>query len=378
MKVVLIGSMASSMIIFRADLIKMLSKQGHDIYAFATDYDDKSRSEIIKLGGKPVCYTFSRSGLNPFGDLLNTFKLSQQLKKIQPDVTFSFFSKPSIFGSLASMIAGVKNIHGMLEGLGYVFTEQPNGVRLKIKVLKKIQIFLYKLVFPHLKTLILLNEDDRRDLVIKYNIKIKKCHVLGGIGLNLYDYPKAPLPTDGVSFIFVARLLAEKGVNEYISAAKIVKQKYPEIKFYMLGSIDKENPGSITEAELSILIDSNIIIYPGNVSNVAEWVSKSSVFVLPSYYREGVPRSTQEAMAIGRAILTTDSPGCRDTVVHGINGYLVPIWSPMKLADKMIELINNPEKVANMGEESYKMACDKFDATKNNRKLLKMLDLEME
>ena len=375
MKIALIGTAANCVVGFRADLIKSLHQQGHTVYALALDYDDNTRMQVTNLGAIPVDYKFSRTGLNPLKDFLDTYALSKQLKRLAPDLVFSYFSKPSIFGTLAAVMAGVKKRYAMLEGLGYLFTEQPQGVSRKVRLLKKIQVMLYRCIFPSLDALILLNPDDRHDLLVNCKINVKKAHVLGGIGLNLADYPFTPPPTSPVSFIFIARLLAEKGVHEYVAAAKIVKAKYPETRFYMLGAIDTKNPGSLTVKCLNNLIEDDIIIAPGHVSNVAEWIAKSSVFVLPSYYREGIPRSTQEAMAMGRAVLSTDVPGCRETVVQGVNGYLVKRWSHAELAEKMCELIENPQKITDMGLASYQLAQERFDADKVNNRLLELLEI---
>ena len=375
MKIALIGTAANCVVGFRADLIKSLHQQGHTVYALALDYDDNTRMQVTNLGAIPVDYKFSRTGLNPLKDFLDTYALSKQLKRLAPDLVFSYFSKPSIFGTLAAVMAGVKKRYAMLEGLGYLFTEQPQGVSRKVRLLKKIQVMLYRCIFPSLDALILLNPDDRHDLLVNCKINVKQAHVLGGIGLNLADYPFTPPPTSPVSFIFIARLLAEKGVHEYVAAAKIVKAKYPETRFYMLGAIDTQNPGSLTVKCLNNLIEDDIIIAPGHVSNVAEWIAKSSVFVLPSYYREGIPRSTQEAMAMGRAVLSTDVPGCRETVVQGVNGYLVQRWSHAELAEKMCELIENPQKITDMGLASYQLAQERFDADKVNNRLLELLEI---
>ncbi|HEI9728703.1 TPA: glycosyltransferase family 4 protein [Serratia marcescens] len=375
MKIALIGTAANCVVGFRADLIKSLHQQGHTVYALALDYDDNTRMQVTNLGAIPVDYKFSRTGLNPLKDFLDTYTLSKQLKRLAPDLVFSYFSKPSIFGTLAAVMAGVKKRYAMLEGLGYLFTEQPQGVSRKVRLLKKIQVMLYRCIFPSLDALILLNPDDRHDLLVNCKINVKQAHVLGGIGLNLADYPFTPPPTSPVSFIFIARLLAEKGVHEYVAAAKIVKAKYPETRFYMLGAIDTQNPGSLTGKCLNNLIEDDIIIAPGHVSNVAEWIAKSSVFVLPSYYREGIPRSTQEAMAMGRAVLSTDVPGCRETVVQGVNGYLVKRWSHAELAEKMCELIENPQKITDMGLASYQLAQERFDANKVNNRLLELLEI---
>lgn len=375
MKVVFIGTVASSFYGFRADLIRTLLKKGYQVYAFTSEYTAEDLKKIEKLGATPITYTLNRGGLNPLADIVATYRLSKKIKTINPDLVFSYFSKPVIFGTLAAKLAQVPRVIGMLEGLGYTFTEQLEGLSKKTQLIKKIQVFLYKIALPQLDQLIFLNPDDPKDLLEKYAINVKNVEVLGGIGLNLDHYKYSENFNSNISFIFIARLLAEKGIHDYIKAAKIVKEKYPSVKFTVLGAIDKEALGSLKEEELESLVKTNIIEYPGHVSNVSEWIENSSVFVLPSYYREGVPRSTQEAMAIGRAVITTDVPGCRETVVDGVNGFLVPKWNPEALAEKMIYFIENPEQTQVMGAESYKIAVEKFDAEKVNQRLMNILGL---
>jgi glycosyltransferase involved in cell wall biosynthesis len=373
MKIALIGTTAACVLGFRADLIRALVENGHSVYAFALDYDSASRESVKALGGIPVDYHISRAGLNPFNDLIATLKLSRIIRSIGPDMVFSYFAKPVIFGTFAAVLAGVKRRVGMLEGLGYVFTELSEGMGFKRKLLKWVQVQLYRLSFPFLERLILLNKDDQIDLVDKYKLRVKKVSVLGGIGLKLADYPYSTPSVSPVSFIFVGRLLAEKGVHFFIAAARIVKAQFPDSRFVMLGGIDESNPGGLKARDLDQLKMEGVIEHPGHVSDVVGWVSSASVFVLPSYYREGVPRSTQEAMAIGRAILTTDVPGCKDTVVDGKNGFLVAPWSAEDLAEKMIHLIKRPDDIVQMGLASYAMAQDKFDAGVVNQRLMSYL-----
>ena len=375
MKVIMVGTVASSFYGFRADLICTLLKKGHKVYAFTSESTAEDLKKIEQLGAIPITYTLNRGGLNPLADIFATYQLAKKIKVINPDLVFSYFSKPVIFGTLAAKLAKVPHVIGMLEGLGYTFTEQPEGLSKKTQLIKKIQVFLYKIALPQLDQLIFLNPDDPKDLLEKHAIIAKNVEVLGGIGLNLDHYKYSENFNSNISFIFIARLLAEKGIHDYIKAAKIVKEKYPSVKFTVLGAIDKEALGSLKEEELENLVKTNIIEYPGHVSNVSEWIENSSVFVLPSYYREGVPRSTQEAMAIGRAVITTDVPGCRETVVDGVNGFLVPKWNPEALAEKMIYFIENPDQIQLMGAESYKIAVEKFDAEKVNQRLVNMLGL---
>lgn len=369
MKIALIGTTAACVLGFRADLIRALVKEGHQVFALALDYGADTRAKVRKLGAEPVDYEFSRAGLNPLGDIINTCKLSKLLKIIAPDIVFSYFAKPVIFGTLAAKLAGVKRRLGMLEGLGYVFTEQPGGASFKAKLLKRVQVFLYRVSFPFLERLIFLNKDDCIDLVEKYNIKVSQVSVLGGIGLELSDYPYSMPPKMPVSFIFIGRLLAEKGVNEFIEAARLVKSQCADAKFVMLGGLDESNPGGLTAEGVRLLIDEGVVDHRGYVDDVVSWIAGSSVFVLPSY-REGVPRSTQEAMAVGRAVITTDVPGCRETVIDGINGFLVPPWSPERLAEKMMFFINNPDQIELMGLQSFRIAQESFDATAVNQRLM--------
>lgn len=374
--VVVIGTVASSFYGFRADLIRAMREKQYTVYAFTSEYTDPDLKKIESLGAIPVPYELNRGGLNPLADIVATYKLSKKIRDIKPDLVFSYFSKPVIFGTIAAKLVKVPKIVGMLEGLGYTFTQQPEGLGKKTELIKKIQVLLYKFSLPHLDKLIFLNPDDPKDLIDEYAINVRKVEVLGGIGLNLKEYPYQSIINiqQPINFLFIGRLLKEKGVHDFLNAAKIVKEKYPETQFTILGAIDPHNLGALTQSELNELIESNLINYPGHVDNVKDWIAACHVFVLPSY-REGVPRSTQEAMAIGRAVITTDVPGCRETVEHGVNGFLVAKWNPEALAEKMIYFIEHPEQIEKMGCESYKIAQDKFDAEKVNQRLLNTLGL---
>ncbi|MDW7795349.1 glycosyltransferase family 4 protein [Morganella morganii] len=372
MKIALIGTTAISQLNFRKELIKKLVSSGHDVFCFSIDYSELTRKKIIELGAIPVDYQLSRSGINPFSDIVNTIKLYFILKQLNLDLVLSYFSKPAIFGSLAAKLAKVPQRYAMLEGLGYCFTEQPDGLPLRKKIIKSIQIMLYKISFSTINGLILLNKNDHADLVEKYKINVDT-FIWGGIGLNLDDFIRTDISiNDRISFLFIGRLLKEKGIYEIINAASKIKQIYPEVEFIVLGDIDKANPSSLTEIELKSLINHHIITYPGFVKNIQEWISKSNVFVLPSY-REGLPRSTQEAMAMGLAIITTDVPGCRDTVIDGLNGLIIQPWSSQDLYNKMVYLINNPDLISQMGKESYSLARNNYDQNKTNKELLDFL-----
>lgn len=377
MKILIIGTTPSSFYRFRADLINSLINLQHDVYAFTDSYNANELTKIETLGVTVIPYRLSRGGLNPLEDIKSTILLAKKIRAIKPDIVLSYFVKPVIFGTLAAKLARVPKTIGMLEGLGYTFTDQPKGLNNKTQAIKSIQIALYKLALPQLNHLIFLNPDDPKDLLERYSIKVKNMYILGGIGLNLEEYAyKAPPNRNFINFLFIGRLLKEKGIHEFITAAKLVKQIYPNTKFTILGSIDEANPGALKKAELNQLVSSSVINFPGHVDNVHEWIANCDVFVLPSY-REGFPRSTQEAMAIGRPVITTDVPGCRETVVDGVNGFLVEKWNPKVLAEKMIYFIENPDQIEKMGLESYKIAQKKFDANEVNKRLLNILGVKI-
>lgn len=372
MKVSLIGTTAAYVVNFRSDLIGELVRQGHTVYVFALDYCDSTRNAVASLGAVPVQYTFSRAGLNVVSDMVNTFKLTFQLKKIAPDVVFAYCTKPVIFGTFAAAMAGVKKRVGMLEGLGYAFTYNPRGKWLRKILVRHAQLMLYRVALPLLTRLVFLNADDPKDLLQRHNLRVKNLSVLGGIGLDLNAFVYSKPSVNPIRFIFVGRLLAEKGVHEYVEAARFVKLRHPLVEFVMLGGLDEDNPSGLSSRALADLVEAGVVTHPGHVDNVGEWLSQSSVFVLPSY-REGIPRSTQEAMAIGRPVITTDMPGCRETVVDGKNGFLVPPWCASTLAEKMEYFIEHPEQIEIMGLASYAMAQEKFDVQKVNGKLIEYL-----
>lgn len=374
MKVALIGTVASSLLGFRKELITDLLDSGHRVFAFAIDYDDESFKAVEKLGAIPVKYSMSRAGANPVQDLWCSFKLYKQLQELSPDRVLTFFVKPVIFASLAARLAGVPVVVGMLEGLGIAFTQQPGRTPARTRAIKRVQLFLYKLVLPWLDRVIFLNQDDANELMCQHGIRLKNTYMLGPIGLNLNHFRFAPPKRSPVTFIFIGRLLREKGIFEYTQAAKLVRLKHPKTIFKAVGDIDSTNPGSIQPHDIGRFKSEGNVEFIGYSDDVRSHIAESSVFVLPSY-REGFPRSTQEAMAMGRPVITTDVPGCRQSVLDGINGFIIPPWDEKALAARMTYFIEHPDQIIAMGRRSHAIAQRTFDATTVNRKILKTLKL---
>jgi glycosyltransferase involved in cell wall biosynthesis len=370
LKLAIISVRAASLLGFRGPLIRMLVEKNIEVFALASDYDDSSRAAVTALGAKPIDITLTRTGMNPFEDFLNMLRLARILRRLKPDVSFGYYIKPVIFGTVAAWRAGVPHRVALIEGLGFVFTEDGKPLSIKRKILRIIVSSLYRFALSKAHNVVFLNADDIRDFDRWGIVAQEKSIELGGIGVDLEEWAFTAPQADTPRFLFIGRLLAEKGLHDFIAAARSVKAAHPRAQFIVLGDVDS-NPGGIGTAQMQAWVDEGLITWPGHVA-VQPWLQACSVFVLPSY-REGVPRSTQEAMAIGRPIITTDAPGCRQTVDEGVNGYLVPVRNPEALAHAMLRFIEQPELIAQMGKESRRLAEERFDVHKVNAKLMEIL-----
>ncbi|NER46566.1 MAG: glycosyltransferase family 4 protein [Symploca sp. SIO1A3] len=373
-RVAVIGTISSSMVSFRGSLLADLKGQGCEVFAFAIDYDAETEAKVKQLGAQPVLYQLERTGTNPIRDLSSTLQLIRLLKQYKIDTVFSYFIKPVIYASLAAKIAGVPNRFALLPGLGYAFTKTlEQQTTLKQRVVEIVVRQLLKSSLQQNKRVFLYNPDDIKEVLQSKLVEPQKVCRLNGTGIQLKDYPFIAPWNSPITFLLAARLLVEKGIREFAQAAAKIKPLYPHTHFILLGNLDT-NPGSLTEEQIQNWTKDGIIEWPGHVPDIRPWLKKTSVYVLPSY-REGVPRSTQEALAMGRAVITTNAPGCRETVKDGVNGYLVPVRDVDALAVAMIQFIKQPTLIANMGRESRKLAEEKFDVCKINAKLLHEMGL---
>lgn len=373
MRFAFITSQAFSISNFRGPLIKDLVSRGIEVLAIAPDYDEETRGSVNALGAVPIDCSFSRTGMNPFSDGLDTLRLTMLLRRLQPDLTFVYFIKPVIFGTLSAWLAGVPQRVAMIEGLGYVFTSSTSREPLRRKVLRSLVSRLYRFALARADKIFFLNSEDIDQFVGADLVQESKVIKLGGIGVDLAEWPFMEPVVQPVTFLLAARLLREKGIVEYVEAARLVKARHPEIRFVLLGGVDP-NPGALGQLEVEAWVAEGLVEWPGHVA-VKPWLAQTSVYVLPSYYREGVPRSTQEAMAMGRAVITTDAPGCRETVQKGVNGFLVPVRDVSALANAMLQFVETPGLIETMGLESRRMAEERFDAHKINARLLSILGI---
>ena len=247
----------------------------------------------------------------------------------------------------------------MVTGVGYAFTSKTCKARLIRIVLSA----LYRIAFLCADLVVFQNRDDREQFLKGKLVREHKCRTVNGSGVNMEKFPVAPYP-EQMTFFMLSRIMYSKGIREYLQACEIVKAKHPEVRCMLLGACEGIQD-SISEDDLKSYVDRGIIEHSGETDKVADYYAQCSVYVLPSY-REGTPRTVLEAMSMGRAVITTDAPGCRETVIDGVNGYLVPIQDAKAVADRMVRFIENPELVESMGRKSLEYCRQKFDVCKVN------------
>lgn len=374
-KILIIGGNCESLINFRGELIKSFISQKLKVYACAGGESDHLKNWFNKEGVKFIPLPLNRTGVNPFNDLTFFYKLLFTIKKINPDIVLAYTVKPIVYGILASRICKVKNCYALITGLGYAFMPAKSIKRRFVNIIVK---FLYKLSLKNINSVFFQNEDDlnfffKKEIIPK-SVKVKKVNG-SGVDLDYYAYKKPSSNEGGVNFLLIARLLKDKGIYEYVRAASIIHKIFPKknISFSILGPFDS-NPESISFEEVKQWKSKGLIKYLGESDDVRPYIEKCSVYVLPSY-REGMPRSVLEAMSMGRAIITTDVPGCRETVIPGKNGYLVKVRSSKELASAMIKFIDNNKLVNEMGLYSRKLACENFNVHEVNSIMLEEMKI---
>ncbi len=367
MKIAIISPKNRTTYNFRGDLIREIIRRKHTVIATGPNKIDVEN--VINLGVDFVEIPMKKNGVNVASDLIYFFRLFRFFKIHKPDVVLGYTIKPVVYGSIAAKIAGVKNINSMITGAGYVFISKTK----KAKLVKIIVNFLYKLGLACSNNVIFQNSDDLDEFVKNKLVKKEKCSIVNGSGVNMERFSPAQLP-EKTTFFMLSRVMFSKGIREYLEAAKKVKEIHPEVVFILLGACENIQD-SISREELQPYIDNGIIEYYGETPDVRGFYKKCSVYVLPSY-REGTPRTVLEAMATKRPIITTDAPGCRETVIDGENGFLVKAKDVDSLYKKMLYFIDNPNIITEMGQKSLEYCKEKFDVEKVNNNLLNIMKVE--
>lgn len=368
-RIVVVGSLAESLTIFRGALIKKMLTAGHEVIACAPDADQRTRAALYAMGVDYWDIKLERVGMNALHDIRSFLDLYRLFRQIKPDVFLGYTIKPVVYGATAARLAGVPAIFSMIEGLGYAFL----GKGIKSKLAGAVASVLYRLALLCSRKVFFLNHDDLAVFLQRRLVKQEQVVMLNGIGVDLKRFTEAEFPQQ-ISFLLIARLLRDKGVREYTAAAQTVKQRYPQVRFRLVGWIDEENPATISQAELNAWVESGVVEYLGRLDDVRPAIADASVYVLPSYH-EGMPVTVMEAMAMGRPVITTDAPGCREAVQDGDSGLLVAVGDVEALVQAMTYFIENVYEIERMGHASRRISEEKFDVHKVNSKMLAAMGL---
>jgi len=361
------GGLARSLVNFRGHLLKRLCALGHDVIACAGDNDPAVRTQLQAWGVRFRAVPLSRTGRNPIQELAVVRNLTHVLAEERPDVYLGYTVKPVIYGGWAAASAGVPRRVALVTGLGSAFLPSD----WKGRALRCVVVELYRSALSRYQRVVFQNPDDCNEFVSRRLVSTEQLARVNGSGIDLREFPVAALPDDRPRFLLIARLLREKGIAEYAEAARRVKQAYPEAVCQLLGP-PYDSPCAIPVSQIREWERTCGLEYIGETDDVRPAIAASNVYVLPSY-REGVPRSTQEAMGMGRPIITTDVPGCRETVIAERNGLLVPSQDSGQLADAMMRLASDPLLRATMGRESRRLAEERFDVHQVNQELVDLL-----
>jgi len=364
-----IGVEPQSLIHFRGALLSDLVTHKVDVGAVSLPISDEVQQQLTEKNVSHHAITFERNGLNPIADMKTFIALWRLFRQQRPDFVLSYTIKPVIWGGLAARLLNIR-FYALITGLGFAF----QGKTWRRKLLTTLVSALYKLALSKADKVIFQNNDNRLRFIELKIVADEKTAVVNGSGVDIdafsYQEPTAPVD-NAVVFLCIARLLGEKGLREYAQAAMIVKRTFPQAQFWLVGPQDS-SPDGIALTEVNDWVKQGYIHYLGATKDVRPYLQACHVYVLPSYH-EGLPRSTIEAMAVGRAIVTTNAVGCKETVEEGVNGFKIDVKDSHALADRLIELIEHPAQIPIMGLASRQLAEQRFDVRQVNAQLLTLM-----
>ena len=368
-RLALLASYPESIVKFRGNLIVDLGARQVDTLVVAPGLTEGQLvREVRALGATPINIPMRRTGMNPLQDMRYVHALYRFFRSHKPNYMLAYTVKPVIYGMLAGWMAGVPRRFALITGLGYAFTGDREGI------VKRIVGMLYRISLRRAHKVFFQNPDDERYFfeagILPHSVPSV---VINGSGVDVEAYAFHPVDIGPTSFLMIGRLLGDKGVREYVDAARVVKLAFPSVSFRLAGWID-ENPDAIAISELDAWISEGVIDFLGKLDDVRPAIAQATVYVLPSH-REGTPRTVLEAMAMGRAIITTDAPGCRETVVDAENGFLVPVKSVEALVRAMHKFIVEPPLASRMGLRSRQIAERKYDVCKVNAMMLGEMEI---
>ncbi|KAA6349621.1 N N'-diacetylbacillosaminyl-diphospho-undecaprenol alpha-1 3-N-acetylgalactosaminyltransferase [termite gut metagenome] len=364
-KILFIGNTAWSMYNFRRVVFSRLISIGYSITIISPE-DFVFQEKLRELGCNCLSLNISAKGINPLNDIKLASRIRVIIHKVKPDFCFFYTIKPNIYGSIVVGAMHIPHI-AVTTGLGYIF--------LNTNIISFIAKRLYKFAFKNPLEVWFLNEDDKDSFLQANLLKERKAFVLKGEGVDLNHFSYSMERNTTVSFILIGRMLWDKGVKEYVEAAKELKRIYPNVKFKLLGFIGIDNPSAISKIQIEMWIKEGIVEYLGTTDDVRPFIEESSCVVLPSFYREGVPLSLLEGAAMGKPLIATNAIGCKETINDGITGFLCkPKDSKdLALAMKKIILMSHEERVF-MGMAGRKKMENEFDVNLVVKQYLRTLN----
>ena len=374
-RILVANGIGDTFLSFRGPLVRALAARGHEVIV-STPHPEQASAEALTasiraLGAEPVLSPLKRTSLDPLGEHRARTHWRRLIEECRPDALLASNPKPVFHLPPIAAKAGVARRVALITGLGYAFV----GTSAKARLLRAVACHLYKRALAASTAIVFQNDDDRAEFARRRLLPAgRPVDLVGGSGVDLAAFPETPPPAGAPTFLMVARLLGDKGVREFAAAARIVRAKRPDCRFRLVGWIDG-NPAAIRRDELDAWIAAGDVHWAGRLDDVRPELAACSVFVLPSY-REGTPRSTLEALAVGRPVVTTDVPGCRTTVIEGENGLLVPPRDATALAAAMLRLAEDAPLRERMGRASRALAASRFDVDAVNRTLIARLEGE--
>ncbi|MDD3401319.1 MAG: glycosyltransferase family 4 protein [Eubacteriales bacterium] len=363
MKIAIVAVSAEDVYKSRREFMCGLLDLGHELLVLTPDSWDATK--FFLCGAVQMRTIFmQRTGSNPLSDRKTYRDCKRIFREEKPDMVYAFSGAKAVIYGLMAKPKGCKG-YCTINGLGSVFRSEGG---LKNRLVRLVMEMLYTMALKKSDGVMFQNCDDLEVFVNKRLLSREKTSIINGSGVNLDKFALTPMPNKA-SFLFVGRLLFDKGIAEFIAAAKATKEKYPQAQFSVVGPLDS-NPTAIKIEDMDEC--SNVVEYHGKRDDVDRFYRECSVFVLPSYH-EGTPRTVLEAMATGRAIITTDAPGCRETVKDGDNGFLIPVGDSKTLEEKMLWCIEHGDEVKRMGQRSRTIAEEKYDVNKVNAQMRRIM-----
>jgi len=351
-RIVLVANTSWSMIKFRLGVMKSLVEAGYEVIVIAPR--DKHSDDFNELGCHYIELKMDNKGSNIFNDLKLIYRLQKVYKKLNPDLIFHYTIKPNIYGSFAAKIAKKRSI-AVVTGLGYTFIHD--------SITAKIAKFLYKASLKYAQEVWFINIEDKNKFLLAELVVEEQMNFLPSEGINLETF--APIKVkrkDNIfRFILIARLLWDKGVGEYVKAAKILTKKYSNVEFQLVGFIDAQNPKAISREQVDDWVAKGYVNYLGPTDDVKPFIAAADCVVLPSY-REGVSMILMESAAMQKPLIATNVPGCRDLINNGISGYICRMQDYSDLVSKMDKMLHLTKKQRKkMGKEGRKLMEEEYN-----------------